>query len=514
MKTKIIGMLIALMFCCGCVSEAKYDLTPEENAWLQQHPTIKIGVSTDWSPYEFIDSTQRYTGIIGDFFKENCQLLGIKFQIDTLSTSWDTTLTLIAQKQIDVLPGVVYLPERDRYLLFTQSYLEATFVIVTVGDRHGSERVTTLNGKTVACQQGWATGNYVQELFPQARLTQKMNVDEIVADLLIGKADVAVIDINTFKYLREQRHMELLSICSDITFQIKVATGIRNDWPELVSILNKVYRQNSQTMLNEIKGRWMPDISYQHERYRKKMFIAGCIVMVLIIASLIVIFRLSIVNSIKSKLIARQRDESISQGNKYMLLENIFASSFKTSIHAELILKNGHIIAFNQKALETFGVSETEILGKQMLDFSPEYQPDGAKSTDQFERLWGNIAENEQLTFDWMCMTYSQSATFSAEVHLTRFVYDGKTYNTIVIKDVTQEREVQRELMGYRQHLEKMVADKTNELENANKHLQSLNTELDTANEELATSNAELLQIKERLEQANEALSLEVDKHF
>jgi signal transduction histidine kinase len=58
--------------------------------------------------------------------------------------------------------------------------------------------------------------------------------------------------------------------------------------------------------------------------------------------------------------------------------------------------------------------------------------------------------------------------------------------------DITERKATERELEGYRQHLESLVEDRTQELASTNEELGSANEELASVNEELSATNDEL----------------------
>ncbi len=83
-------------------------------------------------------------------------------------------------------------------------------------------------------------------------------------------------------------------------------------------------------------------------------------------------------------------------------------------------------------------------------------------------------------------------------------IFDG------FIIDITVQKLAEIELERYRDELELMVKERTEELETANEELKTINEELETTNEELETTNEELNQYREQLEQMVEQKTREV----
>ena len=82
MKTH--SLLIVLSFMIACIAAnvskaAELNLTVDDRAWLREHPVIRIGVDTDYAPFEFVDEEGNYQGVAPQYLKLIGQRLGIEF---------------------------------------------------------------------------------------------------------------------------------------------------------------------------------------------------------------------------------------------------------------------------------------------------------------------------------------------------------------------------------------------------------------------------------------------------
>lgn len=48
------AVLLLCLACCWPGLAGALTLTPEERAWLAEHPSIRLGVDTSWPPFEFL----------------------------------------------------------------------------------------------------------------------------------------------------------------------------------------------------------------------------------------------------------------------------------------------------------------------------------------------------------------------------------------------------------------------------------------------------------------------------
>ncbi|MBU4577058.1 MAG: transporter substrate-binding domain-containing protein, partial [Proteobacteria bacterium] len=54
-------------------------LSPQEKAWLRDHPVIRVAQDPGWPPIEFVDEQGKPSGMAADYLKLIQQRLGIKF---------------------------------------------------------------------------------------------------------------------------------------------------------------------------------------------------------------------------------------------------------------------------------------------------------------------------------------------------------------------------------------------------------------------------------------------------
>lgn len=66
--------------------------------------------------------------------------------------------------------------------------------------------------------------------------------------------------------------------------------------------------------------------------------------------------------------------------------ESRFKTIFDNTNDITLVLENELITGINEKALEVFGISESQVKNKSVLDFCPGYQADGSSSAEKFRQ--------------------------------------------------------------------------------------------------------------------------------
>lgn len=182
------------------------------------------------------------------------------------------------------------------------------------------------------------------------------------------------------------------------------------------------------------------------------------------------------------------------------------ASIVETSNDAIISVSLDHTIAtWNAAAERIFGFSAQEAVGQPISLIVPR------DSTQEVQMIDEKICL-EQPTENYETLRIKKSGA-PVQVSLTvsplMDPHANITGISIIARDITAHKKTEAELAEHRQHLEKMVQQrtgellaKTDELEAANEELRTRRTELEVANEELKTQSEDLRRAQAELETA------------
>lgn len=121
--------------------------------------------------------------------------------------------------------------------------------------------------------------------------------------------------------------------------------------------------------------------------------------------------------------------------------------------------------AGNKATLEMFGAkNEKDFSSKTPGDLSPEYQPDGRLSYEKATEMIGKAMRNGSHFFEWTHKRIN-GEEFPATVLLTMIELDGRKSLTATVRDITGIKKTEEELQKYRDHLEKIVKERTIKLQ-------------------------------------------------
>ena len=239
----------------------KINLTKKEKDFIKKHPKIRVHNEKAWAPFNFYDKG-RARGLSIDYIKAITKKVGIEIEFIS-GPSWNKFINMSKNKEIDVMLNIVQSPARDKFLNFTEPYSE---LMQSLYIKKGATPITKteeLFGKTFVVPKGFY---YEDELkkYPQIKVLRVKDTLECIQAISFGKAD-AMLDLTTvINYYKNKHHISDVVLGGTLGWEggtLPIKIGIRDDWPELVSILNKALAQLSEEEISNLENKWLFNIS-------------------------------------------------------------------------------------------------------------------------------------------------------------------------------------------------------------------------------------------------------------
>ncbi len=172
--------------------------------------------------------------------------------------------------------------------------------------------------------------------------------------------------------------------------------------------------------------------------------------------------------------------------------EEKYRKLYQSANDAIFLMDEDVIIDCNEETLEMFEAEKDKIIGTTPYKLSPLFQPDGVPSKEKAKKLIDIAINKEVKAFEWLHHTIKNNRLFYAEVSLSVLNLKGKRYLQAIVRDINERKIAELELEKYKNRLEELVKNRTDELEAANEELQSTNEELQFVNERI-TKQKEVL---------------------
>ncbi|MCU7849855.1 MAG: transporter substrate-binding domain-containing protein [Candidatus Thiodiazotropha sp. (ex Lucinoma kastoroae)] len=211
----------------------KVELNADERRWLKAHPEITLGTGREWLPYVVVGKDDRIKGVEIDLLERINALTGANIQLVT--GKWSDMVDKAKAREIDGLAISAHHQKREAYFLFTDSTYRIYKYICTRSPQF--DNVRDLVGKRVGLTQGNRLEEKLLKKITGITLVPAESNDALISLLENGQADAIIGGIN----LRLSALEKMASYNSFIVpdSETEMLYSIRNDWPELKSIINK-----------------------------------------------------------------------------------------------------------------------------------------------------------------------------------------------------------------------------------------------------------------------------------
>jgi PAS domain S-box-containing protein len=144
--------------------------------------------------------------------------------------------------------------------------------------------------------------------------------------------------------------------------------------------------------------------------------------------------------SASSEELRAQFDELADSEQRIRESEEQFRLIFDLANDAIVLSENGRFTRCNRKTLELFGCTdESEIIGHAVAEFSPEFQPDGMRSSGQVLTRDKRVLKGSPLAFEWV-HSRRDGTPFTAEIALNRIDIRGKMFILSIIRDISDRK--------------------------------------------------------------------------
>ena len=252
--------ILLLMGGAANADMALPDLTPAESAWLESHRSevIRVGPVDDNPPYTFVDEKGAFQGVMADYLR----LANSRLKLDLEFASgfhMADALDGVSKGTIDLIPTVGTTPERAKILDFTRFRIPVSLTIMTRTEAEPIESLEDLGGRTVAVVKGFISAGELLRNHPSIKphwveepLDGLRAVSSGEADAYQGVAGVGIF-IASRHGLTNLKVAMVYGVGSN-----DVGLGVRKDWPEFVSILDKVFDAIPETEITAIFRKWLP----------------------------------------------------------------------------------------------------------------------------------------------------------------------------------------------------------------------------------------------------------------
>jgi signal transduction histidine kinase len=335
---RLLIALLAVMPARVFAQASLPDLTEAEKDFILRHPVIRVGIDATFSPFEFLDNQGNYIGIAPDYLALIGARTGLRFE-PAKDVPYDEAQQKVLAHELDLLPTLGWTAEREEIFLLSQRYYEYKLVLVT---RKGSfiKSVNNILGRRIAVQKDTSNAKFALS-FLGATPGFYGSEQEALLAVADGRETAMLGYLPTALYaIRDLGLSNLDYITLDANYNDAFHMGVRDDWPELRSILNKAFTAITSVEKAEIQHRW---VRVDDSRTRQLILLLGSIVGVFLLVVLVL------------QMMVRQRTKDLQKQTVLAMEASRAKSVFLARMSHEIRTPMNAIIGLGEVALREHG---------------------------------------------------------------------------------------------------------------------------------------------------------------
>ena len=232
-------------------------LSDSERRWIDANHKIRFWVSTEAPPY-FYDKKQPiglaidYAKIVCTAYKLNCEFK------DQFSGSFSEAIPFVGKANgPDVFMTGRFLPERLKYVLYTNQYLFSPWVIIARTDGATIISLGDLSRKKIVGVKGFVVNSLVRKEVSDFEFIEKNTQLEALRAIASGVGDAYVGDLVNATFMIAEHGLSNLKVVAPTNFPIQgESMMVRKDWPEFVTLTNKVLDTLTEQEKQKLREKW------------------------------------------------------------------------------------------------------------------------------------------------------------------------------------------------------------------------------------------------------------------
>lgn len=449
----------AAAFLTGAsAAKAESKEPPHPYEITEKKSLVVVGADRNYPPFEFLDEEGTPVGFNIDLLKALADVMGLELQIK--SGYWSEIRDAIENRELDMVSGMFYSPERDNVVDFSVPFLT---VYQSLFIRKGTpiHSIEDLQGKEVIVQRGDIMHDYVASL----NLTDKIiPVDDTVDGLRLlasGKHDCALLSKLQGQYLLKKYGITNVTTAGYAMLDREYCFAVANGDERLLSRLDQGLKiLKAAGKYKDIREKWFGVIEKSPlEKYVK---IAGGVLAALLVLQIgSLLWNRSLRRHVRIK--TRELETELNAHEHTLVAlkdrEAHLRALVESSSDAILTLdKQKFMVDCNPAFVRLLGHTKNEIEGKSLKLILPV-----DANRKRFENAVFNLIEKEGAWRDEWEFTRKDGSIIHMETTISeKILPDGRVEGYVAImRDITKRKLAEKEksaLESQLQNVQKMEA--------------------------------------------------------
>ena len=286
--------------------------------------------------------------------------------------------------------------------------------------------------------KGYVTHENISRDYPDIKLVPFDTIEDGLHAVAAGDIFAFVDNLASITYISRRDAVQGIKVAATAKYAFDLSIGVRNDWPELVAILNRAIDSIPEKKRAAIENRWI-NVQFKQTINWTIVWEVGLAIVFFCGAILLVVF-------IWNRRLAGEVEERRRTEKKLAASETKFRA-MSEAVHDGLIMidSQSRVLFWNTAAEELFGVTAAEILGQDMHSiFLSQEDCLQVKQGMKHFALTGTgpvVGKlDEYRAYD------KQGREFPVEVAVASFQIDEQWYAVGTVRDISERKAAEEAL--------------------------------------------------------------------
>ncbi len=255
-KSVYLLLIINTLFAKDVLIQNNYIKLSTEESQFIKNTKINVITSNTWAPINMSNDEEKLSGIAVDFWK----LIKKRANLNTNTTiarDWNDVLDKIKTKKADITLGTTFDKNKKDYALFSMPYISFPIAFATLFDKRFIPDGSFLEGQKVAVGENYSSYLIMSKNYPNINFVQVKNTHEALKLLSAGEVDAVVDVLPVIAHLISENGYSNLKIAGTSKENIEISFMAREDYPELIQIINRHIALLTPEDKNTIIREWL-----------------------------------------------------------------------------------------------------------------------------------------------------------------------------------------------------------------------------------------------------------------
>ncbi|WP_144144299.1 ATP-binding protein [Paraburkholderia sp. BCC1884] len=342
-------------------SASRLVLTAQEQAWLRALPPLQIGFDRGWPPFSYVDASGQPAGVAADYLAYLSRTLGVEFK-PTRTADWPATVEAFQRGDLALLATASNNDPRLKEARHSRVYESYPVVIVGRYDEPAASSLGDFAARRVVVSSHVAGSIPLAfSHIPADHLSVAPSLDDALAMVETGKADVLVGNVAAVDVLLKQRYIGILKILGTVGESDALDFAVRPDLSPLAGLIDRALLAMPASEKQRIRRKWVtgnpPDVgTWSVTAVRLLPLLIGIGVVLLV--------------TLRAYLLLQREVRLRKKTERELALQLNFQETMMKMVPYPLVAKDldGRYIAVNRAYEEACGMSREAVIGRFTTD--------------------------------------------------------------------------------------------------------------------------------------------------